>query len=79
MNMLGVKSIFFILLNENDLEDAGFRLCNAYEIEYDLQRLPFLVADGKGGEMKITDLMKFHSISVGNKHTELLIIEFSIK
>lgn len=71
----GIGSAFFFfaphLRNHGPLTIRGL-----YDLDYDLSSVR--VPDGEGGKMKLTDLIRFHSISVGNGRENMLKLVFSI-
>ncbi len=73
LHFTGLASIFFFFAPH--LRQVGpLKIQGSYELDYDLSsvRVP------DGGDMSLTDLVKFHSISVGRSQDKMLNVEFSI-
>ena len=67
-NIPGIDSFIF-LFAPHLKKVGGFRIHDPFDFDYDLSSLHSV----------LTDIVKFHSLSVGDKHEEMLITEFSIK
>ncbi|MFZ2657933.1 MAG: hypothetical protein WAX69_23580 [Victivallales bacterium] len=75
IRMLGIDSVFFFFA-PHWREINGLRINGPYDIDFDLSSLN--IPDGNIGNSELTDIVKFHSLSVGDKHEEMLIADFSI-
>ncbi len=74
-NIPGIDSLIFALAPW--LRNIGaFRVHGMSDFDYDLSSVE--LPDGEGGKMKLTDLLKFHSLCVGSKREEMLKADFSI-
>ncbi len=75
-NIPGIDSIIF-LFAPHLKKVGGFRIHGPFDFDFDLSSLH--IPDGDGGDSELTDIVKFHSVAVGDKNEEMLIAEFSIK
>jgi hypothetical protein len=75
-NIPGIDNIIFFFAPY--LRNVGaFRIHGPSDFDFDLSSIN--IPDGNGGDGELTDIVNFHSISVGDRHGEMLITEFSMK
>lgn len=75
-NIPKIDSIVFLFAPY--LRNVGaFRIHGPFDFDFDLSSIN--IPDGNGGDGELTDIVNFHSISVGDNPAGMLITEFSIK